>query len=352
MSLAVFIHQTGLPLERYESLDVLKNAPEGATVWVDLETEDPKEMAAVAEHFGLHELTIEDCLTPGHFPKIEVFGTYVFLLLRSLKPWSVVEDIWKALSSQLEETDETIVRLAQKIKENAEEGKLTRKIAIIFSRKFIITFRRREISWLDALVRQISQSPERYLALGTDALAHRVIDVLTDRFLRGINFFEGVIELAEDESVADPAHFDMGHVLELKRALGWLRQIIGDQRQVISRLASDPTLPIQEQQRRYFVDIEDHVEDIANIIDKQVDSLAGVRDAYFASANVRLSDTMRVLAIITTIAAPLNVLVGLYGMNFDSMPFLHHHNGFWLMVLAMIVMSVFMLFYFRRKKWL
>ncbi len=336
----------------FESLDSLKTIPPEATVWVDVETEEPEEMAILANHFGLHELAIEDCLTPGHFPKIEDYGHYVFMILRAIKPWSIVEDIWMALSSQLEESDETIKKMAERIRENEEEGKLTRKIAIFLSEKFIITYRRREISWLDAVVRQISQTPERYLALGTDALAHRVIDVLTDRMLRGINFFDGVIEQAEDASVGLSGSFDLTHLLELKRALIWLRQIVRDQKTVVSRLASDHSLPVRKQRRRYFKDIEDHVVTISNIIEKQIDGITGVRDAYFASANVRLGDTMRILAVITTIAAPLNIVVGMYGMNFEFMPLIHHSMGFWYTVVAMLAISIMMLFYFRRKRWL
>ena len=352
MPASVFVHAPNSPLAVYDNLAALKDVPAEATVWVDVETESEEDLKLLAGHFGLHELAIEDCLTPGHFPKLEDYGHCVFIVLRALKPWAVVEDIWKAMASQLEETDDTIRRLAEKIRENEEEGRLTRKISIFLSRKFIITHRRREISWLDAVVRQISESSQRYLERGTDALAHHVIDVLTDRFLRGINFFEGVIEKAEDESVANPLHFDMGRILELKRALIWLRQIVRDQLQVVARLSMDSSLPVQDNQRRYFKDIVDNVQSIAHVIDKQIDSLTGVRDAYFAATNTRLNDTMRILAIITTIAAPLNVIVGLYGMNFHNMPFLNHAYGFWGTIVFMVVISIAMLLFFRKKQWL
>jgi magnesium transporter len=353
MTVSILIHQPGRESsESFDSLAALSSIPEGAVVWVDIETEDPDELQVLSKRFGLHELAIEDCLTPGHFPKIEDYGDHVFFVLRALKPWSVVEDIWEALASQLQEKDETIQRLAQKIKENAEEGRLTRKVSIFLANNFIITHRRREISWLDAVVRQITQSPERYLHLGTDVLAHRIIDVLTDRFHRGVDFFDNVIESSEDAIVEDPQKFDMGQILALKRALVWLRQIVRDQRGVIARLAADPSLPIAKQRRRYFRDTEDQVRNISNIIEKQIDSMNGVRDSHFAEVNLRLNDTMRILAIITTIAAPLNIVVGMYGMNFEHTPLLHHPAGFWYTVVAMLAIVAVMLVYFRRKKWL
>jgi len=49
---------------------------------------------------------------------------------------------------------------------------------------------------------------------------------------------------------------------------------------------------------------------------------------------------------------PLTVITGIYGMNFDFMPELHWKFGYPLVLVAMLVVSVLMIAYFRRKKWL
>jgi magnesium transporter len=77
-----------------------------------------------------------------------------------------------------------------------------------------------------------------------------------------------------------------------------------------------------------------------------------LRDAYLAVVNVRLGDIMRILAVITTIATPLNVLVGFYGMNFEFIPLLHNPGGFWIILVSMIMLSIIMVLYFRKKRWL
>ena len=350
MCITLFIHEEGKPCQQYESLDPLSGASAEATIWVDIESAAPDELQQIATHFGLHELTVEDCLTPGHFPKLEDFGTYAFIVLRALKPWSAIEDLWQTLSADEEERQAQTTSLEEE--EEDEEEKFTRKIAIYLSEKFLVTFRRREVPWFDALVRQISQSPDRYVSLGTDGLAHRIVDVMVDRFERGLDFFENIIEEIEDRSFRDPNDFDMAHVLELKRVLIVLRQIARDQRAVISKLSLDPSLPIKKQRRRYFKDIDDHSVDIMNAIEKHIDSLGGVRDAYFASANVRLGDIMRVLAVITTIAAPLNIVVGLYGMNFRIIPYSDHPFGFLGVVVFIILITAALMVLFRRKHWL
>lgn len=337
-----FTPETGLTeLSSPEQLAVL---PLNALIWIDIESEDGGPLQAVAAQLGLHELTVEDCLTPGHFPKIEDFTNYLFIVTRALKPLSELEAVWE--KDELEPVPQVGTQAAE------EQERYTRKVAMYLSERFVITFRRYEIAWLDALVRHVQQSPEASLALGTDALAHRVLDVLTDRFARGLTFFERIVDNMEHVAIDADANFQMAGALDLKRELLTLKQIVRDERIVITKLATDPLLRIRKQQRRYFKDIDDHLIDIFHTIEQQIDSLIGLRDAYFALANVRLNDTMKVLAVITTVAAPVNIVVGIYGMNFHWMPLLSHEYGFWIFIGTILLLTSMILVFFRRKRWI
>ncbi|RMG41108.1 MAG: magnesium and cobalt transport protein CorA [Candidatus Dadabacteria bacterium] len=331
--------QTGLVThEDITSLDALTRQKD-QTLWLDIETRDQKKLEQIAGYFNLHELAIEDCFTPGHFPKMEEYPDHTFIILRTLKSWSEVEDVW-------EEEDE------ENLPEDARRDLFTRKIAIFISRNFIITFRRKEISWLDALFRQVRQYPEDTIARGTDVLLHRIVDVLIDRFLRGINYFENLLDEMEDVVIERTDEFEVQEIVELKRELVYLRRIMRDQRAVIARLASEASVVKERERRRHFKDIDDHALTIIHTLDKQIENCNGVRDAYYAMVNVRLGDIMRILAILTTILAPLNLLVGFYGMNFEALPLLHSQYGFWFIVVIMVLLSVLMIAYFRKKRWL
>jgi len=60
---------------------------------------------------------------------------------------------------------------------------------------------------------------------------------------------------------------------------------------------------------------------------------------------------MKVLAVVTTLMAPLTFVVGIYGMNFDNMPEIHTHNGYYFVLLAMLVMLIGMIIFFRKRGW-
>jgi len=233
-----------------------------------------------------------------------------------------------------------------------EQESYTRKVAIFLSQNLIVTYRRKEVAWLDALVRRAKTKPELTLAEGTEGVAHRVIDVLTDRFMRGLGFFENVIDGFEDIALRKPDDFEVQDLFEVKRELVYLRQVARHQRSIVAQLASDQTLISDSQRRRYFKDIDDHTVAIVRSLDKQIQEVISIRDSYIAVANIRLGDTMRILTVITTIAAPLNIVVGLYGMNFTAIPLLDSPYGFWLVVTAMLFMAIIMLGYFRQKRWI
>lgn len=338
ISVSTFHPESGFSYS--EDLAALDKRPAGAVTWVDVETKNAEFLGQVAAHFGLHELTVEDCLVPGHFPKLEDFGNYTFLLFRGLKADITLETLAE------EEDDEE----AQG--EQSPERALTYKVGVCVGKDFVITIRRQEVTWLDAILRQIKTYPEMAFKQGPWTLAHRVVDVLIDRFVRSLVVFDRYIDKIEDETVEEIERFDMSEVLLLKRRLMGLRKVMREQRSIISQLAHSGLIIQNVQLRRYFKDVDDHAVEILNVLDKQIDNVAGLRDAYYAMANVQLNDTMRVLAVIATVAAPLNIVVGIYGMNFEEMPFLKSASGFWIIITIMITLVSFMLFYFWRKRWI
>jgi magnesium transporter len=68
--------------------------------------------------------------------------------------------------------------------------------------------------------------------------------------------------------------------------------------------------------------------------------------------NIQLGDILKVLAVITTVGAPLQIIVGMYGMNFGYMPLLHDPNGFWIVAVLMVLLVALMLLLFKRLRWI
>jgi magnesium transporter len=74
-------------------------------------------------------------------------------------------------------------------------------------------------------------------------------------------------------------------------------------------------------------------------------------ETHLASANNRLNEVMKLLAVISTIFMPLSFIAGIYGMNFEYMPELHWRYGYPLILLIFCVTAGIMVYYFRRRGW-
>jgi magnesium transporter len=80
--------------------------------------------------------------------------------------------------------------------------------------------------------------------------------------------------------------------------------------------------------------------------------LTNLENTYHAGVNMRMGQVMKLLTVISTIFIPLTFIVGVYGMNFDNIPELHWHYGYFIVMGVMLTISVVMLLWFRRKRWL
>jgi len=68
--------------------------------------------------------------------------------------------------------------------------------------------------------------------------------------------------------------------------------------------------------------------------------------------NDLMNKRLNLLTIWSTIFLPLSFYTGLFGMNFDDVPFLNNHHGFWIFTILTTATAMVMWIYFKRNKWL
>ena len=73
---------------------------------------------------------------------------------------------------------------------------------------------------------------------------------------------------------------------------------------------------------------------------------------HFSALCHRTNDIMRTLIVLTAIFLPLNPITGFFGMNFDSLPFIHSNAGFMLAISSMAGMAVTLVAFFWRKRYI
>ena len=273
--------------------------------------------------YGLHPLTLEDILNTDQRPKIEDFGDYVFIVLKMLY--------------YRDKTDEIV----------------TEQMSLILGSNFVISFQEGiEGDLFDPIRERIRSEKGRIRKMGADYLAYSLLDSIVDYYFVILEKLGERIESLEEKLVANPNPETLQIIHNLKREMIFLRKSVWPLREVISGLERGESSLIKESTRIYLRDVYDHTIQVIDTIETFRDMLSGMLDIYLSSVSNRLNAVMKVLTIIATIFMPLTFLAGIYGMNFKFMPELEWRFGYPLILLIMMAIGVFMLFYFKKKKWL
>ena len=156
----------------------------------------------------------------------------------------------------------------------------------------------------------------------------------------------------EEELIAEPTEETLHQIHAFKREMIVLRRSVWPLRELIGALQRDESALIGEQTHLYLRDVYDHTIQVIDTIESFRDIVSGMLDIYLSSVSNRMNSVMKVLTIIATIFIPLTFVAGIYGMNFANMPELAWRWGYPAVLLLMLVITVLMVLYFRRKKWL
>ena len=96
-------------------------------------------------------------------------------------------------------------------------------------------------------------------------------------------------------------------------------------------------------------DLMSHVERVQKHTLRLRNAIQSAIDLHFSAIANQTNENMRILAIITAIFAPLTLLTGIYGMNFEFIPGLKSPVGFWIMLAVMLMSTVALLYYFYQQ---
>ena len=178
-----------------------------------------------------------------------------------------------------------------------------------------------------------------------------IVEGVVDNYFTILEKLGEQIELLEEEVVTDPGPGTLHKIHHFKREMLYIRKCVWPLREVVAALAKRESDLIKEDTEVYLRDVYDHVVQIIDSIETFREMLSSMLDIYLSSVSNRMNQVMKVLTIITTIFIPLSFLAGLYGMNFKYMPELDWQWGYPSLLVFMLAVVCFMLYFFRKRKW-
>src|SRR2546427_11083536 len=155
----------------------------------------------------------------------------------------------------------------------------------------------------------------------------------------------------EEQALQNPTRETLNKILQVKKEVLHLRQIIGPQREVLSRFARGEFKLIRAHLVPYYRDVHDALFHISELAQGYTDSLTGILQIYLNMSSNQTGEVVKLLTLITVITTPLMMVGTWYGMNFHDMPELSWRHGYPVAVGVTLVSTMATYWYFRRKKW-
>ena len=130
-----------------------------------------------------------------------------------------------------------------------------------------------------------------------------------------------------------------------------MKRNINPVREVVNGFIRSDSDLLNEKITQYFKDVYDHTVQANDLVENYRDMMMSLQDLYLNKVNLRMNEVMKVMAIVTCLLAPATVIGGIFGMNFQSIPYLHNKYGFYAAVGLMLLIPVWMIYLFKKRGW-
>ena len=290
------------------------NQPLSGVHWYDISDPSSPTLEELAAKYQIHELQVEDCRHGGQRAKTEDYEHYMFTVLKQIQ----------------------------------QEDRLGfSDFSIFLGRDYLITVHAgpSTATLAKAVQRARQQNVQR-----VDKVFYILVDLVVDEYLSLIDRLSEEISQIESVVLQSPEPPVLQQIFRLKRKLIEFRRIAANTRDVVNELIRREQGLLGDDLDPYFRDVYDHATRTVELIETYRDLLTGSLDIYLSAVANRTNQVMKVLTVWGTVALPLVIITGFFGMNLH-LPWSNNPHGATYATLLMVLSTVAILMYFRTKGW-
>lgn len=291
-------------------------------VWVNVTgLADIEMIERLGTLFNLDRLLLEDVLDTAHRPKVEFYEHYAFTILKG-----------GVLADQFE----------------------SEQVSFFLKKNAVIVLQERPSHSFEQVRDRIRRGTGKIRHSGTDYLYYALIDEVIDRYfpiLDKVNHSLSLIEeqmvtaSGRDRDVIQQIHHAKSDLLLLHRTIWPITDIIG-------MLMREDTSLITKSTRAFLRDCYDHSVQANELTQFYRDTASGLLNTFLAYEGHKTNEIIKVLTMVSAVFIPLNLIAGVYGMNFHHMPELEWVWGYPIAMGLMLGVAFVMLMFFWRRGWI
>ncbi|MFP5387084.1 MAG: CorA family divalent cation transporter [Bacteriovoracia bacterium] len=287
--------------------------------WFDVEEPHAEDFDILSNKFNLPYLLVQDTLKPEHLPKYELTeDDDHFLMMRSYDPDS--------------EKEATTVQ------------EMTRKIALFITSDRLVTIHRVH---LDFLARVMDRSKKNDAPKSIQALVHQIILGTIRTYEEPVNnLLNQYDDFEEDVLSKKSEQLHTTRMYHFRRQLFVIKRILKQTNDALYR-----SKDFWEEHPSMLQDLKENIDQIYFQLDEISDNFEHLFQLHFALNDQRANEVMKILTVFSSILLPLNFIASFYGMNFIHIPGLSSASAFSWIVFMMVVVSLTLVWFFKRKGW-
>ena len=290
--------------------------------WINVDGINKQVVEHLAAQFNIHSLIVEDIQSIGQRPKMDDINNHLFCLLNML--------YFNTSSDSIE----------------------SEQISFVLGSHYVISFQEdghRDV--FDALREKLKVAATKIRQSKADYLCYALVDMIVDHYFLVMEKLGDKIEHLEEEIIKTPNTKSLARINQLRKELIVLKRSIAPVRELVNGFVKSDSSLINEVNIKYFKDIYDHVIQANDLVENYRDMMVAMQDLYINQVNLKMNEVMKVMTIVTCLLAPATVIGGIFGMNFDKIPYLHNQYGFFIAVGLMLLVPVWMIYTFKHRGW-
>lgn len=275
----------------------------------------------IGEKFSIDNLILEDIVSNGQRPKIEIRDNLIFIVLK----------------------------LITSIENNEFKYE---QISLILLDNMLITFQESKTLIFNTIKNRILKDIGRLRKRGVGYLTYGILDRIIDEYFVALEELNNRCDKLEELVLLSPDKKEFEEILVLKKDILKLKKAITPLKEFMVTLKSNEIKEyLTEDVDIYLEDLNDHI----NVAFESIESLFlkgnELIQLYHTTVSAGMNEIMKVLTMISTVFIPLSFLVGLYGMNFEIIPELKWEYGYFILLGLMFTIICGVGYFFKKKKW-
>lgn len=294
----------------------------GNVTWINVDGLRKDDVEAICREYDIHPLLVEDILSMGQRPKMDEMENILFCLLNML-----------SYNTQTNEVEQE-------------------QVSIILGKGFVLSFQEEPKHDVFNPIRdKLNLAGTKLRIAGADYLCYSLIDIIVDNYYTVLEKLGEKIETLEDEIIRRGDTRSLALINIFRKEMIILKRNINPVREVINGFMRSDNDLLHEKTLRYFKDVYDHVVQANDLVENYRDMMMSLQDLYLNKVNLRMNQVMKLMAIVTCLMAPATVIGGIFGMNFETIPYIHNQYGFWIAVSIMLFIPLMMIYTFKKRGW-